>query len=57
MNGDTGMHDNQHILKNRQTKPQGQAYVTNVPSDGVDRDTGGESGHLPKKLQRPRETF
>ena len=28
-----------------------------LPSDGVDRDTGGESGHLPKMIPRPRETF
>ena len=28
-----------------------------LPSDGVDRDSGGESGHLLKMILRPRETF
>ena len=28
-----------------------------LPSDGVDRDTGGDSGHLLKMILRPRETF
>ena len=31
--------------------------VIRVPSDGVDRDTGGESGPLLKMILRPRETF
>ena len=30
---------------------------TNIPSEGVDRDTGGESGHLLQIILRPRETF
>ena len=28
-----------------------------VPSDGVDGDTGGESGHLFKMILRPRATI
>ena len=28
-----------------------------VPSDGVDWDSGGESGHLLKMILWPRETF
>ena len=28
-----------------------------VPSDGVDRDSGGVSGHLLKMILRSRETF
>ena len=31
--------------------------VIRVPSDGVDRDTGGESAHLLKMSLRSRETF
>ena len=29
----------------------------NVPSDGVDRESGGESGHLLKMILRPINTF